>query len=266
MGTRQKNATRHGSKIGTRMDQPVSASSQHATTEPSQAFSPVRRSWARRTALLGLLVFALAVVFAILPAVRQAANVCGHGPDMTAFELARSVDDLNRVFAETQPGCRDATTKAMNHMNRVDLPFFMVVYTAFMASAALFESAKSKQRRWLWGLLAAAVALLGDLLETGILLQITADLADPAEWVGPLVVTTWIKWLALGTYAGLVAVLTLAHAPRRWIIGGVNLAAAVFTILALVAPQIFGDFMALAIGAGWLALWIDSLRAVFKQK
>jgi hypothetical protein len=227
--------------------------------------SPVRRAWAKRTALMGFLVLVLAGLFLLLPGVRQATDICGRTPDMTAFELARSVDDLRAIFAETKPGCRDAMVKAMNQMNRVDLPVFMICYALFMVSAALFESAKAKQRRWLWALLAAGIALLGDLIETGVLLQIADDLADPAPYVAPLVVSTWLKWLALGGYAGLVAVLTLQQNPRRWIIGLVNLAAAVLTLFALFSPATFGTWMAVAIGAGWLVLWVDALRAVFTK-
>ncbi len=228
--------------------------------------SPARRSWAKRTAIMGFMILLVAVVFKLLPGVRQATDICGHAPDMTAFELARSVDDLRTVFAETRPGCREATVKAMNQMNRVDLPVFMFAYTIFMVAAALFESAKSRQRRWLWALLAAAIALLGDLLETGILLQITDDMANPAQYIAPLIVSTWIKWLALGSYAGLVAVLTLQQLPRRWIIGLVNVSAALLTVLALFAPGRFGTPMALAIGLGWMVLWIDALRAVFVRR
>jgi hypothetical protein len=237
-----------------------------AATAVPPVMSPVRRSWARRTALLGLLVFISTILFAILPSVRQATDVCGRRPDMTAFQLSRSVADLNVVFADIAPGCWTATAKAMDHMNRLDLPMYMIIYTAFMAAAALFESARLQQRRWLWGLLAAAVALLGDLLETGIQLQITDNLADPSAYVLPLIITTWIKWLALGSYAGLVAVLTLRQAPRRYSVGVINLIAAVFTLLALFMPHPFGSWMALTIGLGWLALWIDSLRAIFAKR
>jgi hypothetical protein len=237
-----------------------------AAAPVADASLPVRRTWAKRTAIMGFLVFAIFAAFFVLPGVRQANEICGRAPDMTAFELARSVAQIQAVFAETKPGCRDAMVKAMNQMNRVDLPLFMMVYAVFMVSAALFESAKSRQRRWLWALLAAGVALLGDLIETGVLLQITDDLADPGEYIAPLIVSTWIKWLALGTFAGLVAVLTLQQSPRRWIIGLVNLAAAVLTVLALLAPATFGTWMSLALGAGWLTLWIDSLRAVFLKR
>jgi hypothetical protein len=242
------------------MDQTFSVS---PLPETADLPSPVRRSWAKRTALLGAIVFAISVLFMLLPSVRQAADICERRPDMTAFELARSVADLNVVFADSHPGCWTAMAKAMDHMNRIDLPFFMVTYAAFMMAAALFESAKSKRRRWLWALLAASVALLGDLLETGILLQITESLADPSAYITPLEITTWIKWLALGSYAGLVGVLTLAEAPRRWSVGLVNLVAAILTVLALFMPRLFGHWMGLAIGLGWLTLWIDSLRAVF---
>jgi hypothetical protein len=228
--------------------------------------APARRSWAKRTAITGFLVFAICAAFYLLPGVRQANEVCGRAPNLIAFELARSVAQINTVFAETTPGCRDAMAKAMNQMNRLDLPLFMSVYAIFMVSAALFESAKSRQRRWLWALLAAGVALLGDLIETGVLLQITDNLDDPGEYIGPLIVSTWIKWLALGIFAGLVAVLTLQQSPRRWVIGLVNLAAAALTVLALVAPATFGLWMSLALGAGWFVIWMDALRAVFLKR
>ncbi len=228
--------------------------------------SPARRSWAKRTAILGFLVLVMTLGFFILPGVRQAGEICGRAPDMLAFELVRSVDDVNAIFANTTPGCRDGMARAMNQINRIDLPFYILIYSAFMVSAALFESAKSKQRRWLWGLLAAAIAVLGDFLETGILLQMTDDLADPGEWIGPLIFSTWLKWLALGGFAGLVAVLTLQQSPRRWLIGLINLLAALVTLLALFMPAKFGGLMGVALFAGWIALWVDSLRSVFLKR
>ncbi len=251
------------------MQAPVAAPApvaEPAGAPAGDALSPARRSWAKRTAIMGFLVLVMTLGFFILPGIRQAGETCGRAPNMTAFELARSVDDLRAVFADTAPGCRDAMARAMNQINRIDLPFYILVYSVFMVSAALFESAKSKQRRWLWGLLAAAIAVLGDFLETGILLQITDDLADPGEWIGPLIFSTWLKWVALGSYAGLVAVLTVQQSPRRWVIGIINLLAALITALALFMPAKFGGLMSVALFAGWMALWVDSLRSVFLKR
>lgn len=235
-------------------------------TPVGEAPSPARRSWAKRTAIMGFLVLAIYAVFFLLPGVRQAQDICGRLPDMTAFELARSADDVRAVFADIKPGCQAATIKAMNQINRVDLPLFMMTYSLFIVSASLFESAKSKQRRWLWGLLAAPVALLGDLLETGILFQMTDNLPNAGDYVAALVVTTWIKWIALAGFAGLVSVLALQQSPRRWVIGGVNAAGVILTVLALFNPHRFGAIMALTLGFGWFVLWGDALRATLLSR
>jgi hypothetical protein len=236
------------------------------TLPPVELPSPVRRSWAKRTALLGLLVFVAGFIMHILPSGTQASALCGHRPNLSAFELARSVADVQAVFNGDTPGCSDAMRRAMDHLNRINLPFFMLLYAAFMVSAALFESASAKKRRWLWALLAVAVALLGDLLETGILRQINSDISTADVYIVPLMITAWMKWLALGSYAAIVAVLTLARAPRRWIVGAINCAAALLTLVALFSPHEFGSVMRMAIGWGWIALWIDSLRAVFVKR
>ncbi len=229
------------------------------------SLTPVARSWARRTALLGAFLLVMFGGFYLLPGVRAANRLCGHAPDIVGFELARSNADIARIFANDPAGCQAATVAAMDSINHMDLPWFILVYAAFMASAALFQSAKHQQRRWLWGLLAAAIAVIGDIVETGMLLRITTNLAefDSSRWA--LMVGTSLKWLGIGGLAGLTAALTLRRAPRRWALGGISLAGALATLLALISPASFGAIMGLALMLHWVALWLDAVRGLLRR-
>jgi hypothetical protein len=226
------------------------------------ALTPVAKSWAKRTALLGALTFILLIGMYFLPDFRAAQTLCGHAPDIVGFELSRTPADIERVFADMPSGCRAATVRAMDTVNHIDLPWFMIIYAAFMASAALFQSAKWQQRRWLWGLLATAIALIGDIIETGMLLRITENLSDFSSSSSALMIGTWMKWLGIAGLAGLTAALTLRHNPRRWLIGAISLVATLATLMALFSHVRFGAAMALLLTLHWLALWMDALRAL----
>jgi putative Ca2+/H+ antiporter (TMEM165/GDT1 family) len=226
------------------------------------ALTPIARSWAKRTAIIGAVMFLIFGGFYLLPDVRAANEVCGRAPDVLSFELSRSIGEIDRLFADTPTGCRAAMIKGMDAINHIDLPWFILVYAAFMASASLFQSAKWQQRRWLWGLLAAAVALVGDLVETGMLLRITQNLSDFDSSRSALIFGTWMKWLGIGGLAGLNAALALRHPPRRLILGGISLAATIATILALFAPGSFGMAMGGLLLLHWFALWVDALRSL----
>ncbi len=227
--------------------------------------TPIARSWAKRTALIGALMFLIFAGFYLLPDVRAANQICSRAPDVLSFELARSMSEIDRLFADAPSGCRAAMIKGMDSINHVDLPWFILVYAAFMASASLFQSAKWQQRRWLWGLLAAAIALIGDLIETGMLLRITQNLSDFDSSRSALIFGTWMKWLGIGGLAGLNAVLALRHPPRRLILGGISLAATIATVLALFAPTSFGLAMGGLLLLHWFALWVDALRSLLRR-
>lgn len=223
--------------------------------------NPLAVTWARRASVLGAVLIALFVLTVLLPANPEAHAACGHWPDVLAFELARTPADLAALFGPPGSACADAMTAAMDWINRIDLPFFIAAYVLFLCAVSLFESARQRQRRWLWGLLFAAVALAGDLLETTLLLQITRQLDDPAALLTPLWIATWIKWIGLGAFGGLAAYCGWTASPRRWllILPGVLTVGA--TVAAAGDASRFASLMVLSSALLWVVLWLRAVRA-----
>lgn len=223
--------------------------------------NPVAITWARRAAVLGGCLLLLALAMMLLPANRTAAQICGRAPDILAFELARTPADIAAIFGPVGSPCARAMTTAMDWINRIDLPFFIGVYFLFLCAVSLSESAQLRQRRWLWGLLFAAVALAGDLLETTLLLQITHGLDDPSGLLPPLVIATWIKWIGLAAFGGLAAYCGVAARPPHWLLAGTGLLTLGVTLAAMVDEARFAAVMPLASGVLWLLLWGRALKA-----
>jgi hypothetical protein len=223
--------------------------------------NPLAMTWARRATVIGALVLLLALLLIWLPTTSSAPEVCGHSVNVLAFELARTPSDLAIIFGPPGSACAKAMGEAMDWVNRIDLPFFIGGYFLFLCSSVLFESSRQRQRRWLWGLLFAGVALAGDLLETTLLLQITRQLDDPAMLLAPLAIATWIKWIGLAAFGGLAAYCGWQAAPRGWplaLAGGFTVA---LTLAAMSDPMRFALLMVAASGALWLILWMRAVLA-----
>ena len=161
-----------------------------------------RTLW-RLTLISGLAVLALAVflgsVFPDAFPQESAKAGEGFGTPVIAFEMARSMDDLEAVFGPPGDAERQARLEAMDAGNFWDYPF-MVAYGAFILTFFLAVAQDTGRRYWWLFAALGVLAALADAVENGILLQLTAHLAagQPVEdLLRQLPYPVWIKFFSL---------------------------------------------------------------------
>lgn len=180
-------------------------------------------------------------------------------PPILAFELARTGADLRALFGAAPGPCRTALIDAFDTVNYVDLALFIPAYGTFLLAffVGVRERGAALARA---GLGFTVAAMLFDVLENVCLLALTRDLDGGARWLAILPWVTGVKWLALGD-AGLVGGLLLARGGGRFArVGAVLCMAAPFvTLAAIVQPAQFGPYIALGVGASWLAFLVTAV-------
>lgn len=211
------------------------------------------RLWAILTALAGSASLAVTVGFRVLPEVTaSAAAGCG-GPQVIAFEFARTVAEALALF---QPdSCRASLLTAMDAANTLDVWAYIPTYTLFGVFGAVFAARGGRPPLVLLAILASIAALVADYVETTTLLAITADLDKATDAMTARASTAaWIKFGALAVHGLLVAGVCLLGAPRRWILGLALVAPAIGFIAAAIDPAQWAGVMTLGFLIGWLTL------------
>ncbi|WGM39674.1 hypothetical protein [Caulobacter sp. NIBR1757] len=189
------------------------------------------RLWAILAAVFGLISLAVTVAFKLLGPVK-AAGVCMGGGAVVQFEFAREAQDLTNIFGDVIDPCRAPTIAAMDAVNQLDVVAYIPSYTLFAIFAALFIGGGRLRLPILLAILAAAVALVADYVETFTLLEITPMLEERADLLPVSSTAAWIKFGALAAHALVLAAVCLEKPPRRWILGILLLAPAVGALAA----------------------------------
>ncbi len=208
------------------------------------------------TSLVGVLVFGITLWLGALSPQTVAHPAEGDARDpIIAFEMVRDTAELTAVIGENRVAyapLRDAIDK----VNRIDF-LYMTVYGGFIALFFMAVAQQRSDRRWLILSVVGIVAMLADVRENMVLLQLTQDGADVAPLIETLISSTWIKWFALGlTSLGAgYAMFEDTSMPRlRLIAMIVGLSASIFTCLSYLEPLKFPQYMALAIFLTWLLM------------
>ena len=202
-------------------------------------------------AVLGFCVLALsAVVTARLPA-SGAGYAEGYGTPVIAFEMARSTQDLVRVFgAEDDPSRPDRIAR-MDSGTCWDYPF-LVAYGAFLGCFFLAVARERGDRRWLAWAAVGPLAALADAMENLILLGLTDDLAT-ARHLAWLPYPVWTKFLLLmlaGIGAGIFLLGVRGAAWRA--LGVLAIGGSLAVAVAFASPGEFGRLLGPGIGLAWL--------------
>jgi len=166
---------------------------------------------------------------------------------LTAFELVRSVGDLQRIFGAAGDVCRADLVAQLDHANLIDTFAYIPTYTAFYALVAFaLGVAGSGKRNSALGWIAIALALgcaVADVFENISMFQLSAspDVASP--WITGLIASTNAKWVGLAVVTTLCGV-TLARRGRLWWIATIACAAPLASSLwALAAPDAAGQYL-----------------------
>lgn len=172
------------------------------------------RLWAALTVLTGVATLAVTFAFQMLPEV-AAAGACWTPGKVVDFELARTLDQLLKVFGSPADACRAPIVTAMDAVNHLDVRAYIPAYTAFAICAAMFLGGASRRPLVLGAIGVALAALAGDYLETLTLLQITPAVDGSADLLFRSSLGAWIKFAGLALHAFLLSRICMAGEVRR---------------------------------------------------
>ena len=181
--------------------------------EPDDS-SAIRFHWTV-CAGLGVAVLACAAFVLTLFPAEGGDYAPGYGAPVYAFEMARSPDDLWRVFGAPNDPQHQAHIAAMDRGNRWDY-LFMVLYGSFVASFFVAGQAERPSWRWRIGAALGVIAALADSIENLILLRLTTNLSA-GTGLEALPYPVWTKFTALvgaAALAGLFLVEEARTLPR----------------------------------------------------
>lgn len=195
--------------------------------------------WLFRLAVAGALA-----MLASIPFLGVAAAPCNPLPmsPMIAFELVRTVEDIQFLLGLPGDACRMALAQQLDHANLVDTFAYIPAYVAFFAFAALGLGARSRMLGRGTALL-AVICGVADVAENMGMLALSATPEDPGLWLTVLIVATNVKWVGLGVVTTLCG-LMLARRGGMWrFLAPICAAPLAIAIWAVAAPQAAGPYL-----------------------
>jgi hypothetical protein len=219
-----------------------------------------------RSAFRISLIFALGIVgLSVYAATHAPLLPCnGRFPVVLAFELARSVTDLHRIFGDAPSACRDVLVAGVTRNTWGDSLIFIPVYGAFMVFFFLGI--------WRWqmplaraGLALAVLALFADYVENACLFAILKNLDAPSVALALLPWATGVKWLALAL-AGVAGCFVLSTRGLAGVLAAaLSVMGGALTALALIDPAHYGAQIANGIAVSWLLFLIADIRESIRR-
>jgi hypothetical protein len=161
---------------------------------------------------------------------------------LTAFELARTSDDLFRIFGMASDACRAPITAQLDHANLLDAGLYVPAYAAFYALALFGLGRGDKVIGWA-GVAIVLGCAVADWIENAAMFKISAAPDAPGGWLTVLMIATNIKWLGLALATTLSGVMLWRRGGLGWVgflLCAVPLAPALW---ALVAPDAAGKYL-----------------------
>jgi hypothetical protein len=183
-------------------------------------------------------------------------------PAFLAYQLSRTVDDVEAVFGQEGDPCRAAMVAALDLANRVDLIAFVATYSGFLACffLALIRSGFVGFPRV--GLVAVVATFFFNLLQTSTQLYITASLPGTILSLVLLTIGSTGKFLGIALADACAGVVMLA---RGGILGRFTGAACVAgALMVVVGLNYFPARWALPAGiaVAWFVMLIYAAAAV----
>ena len=212
----------------------------------------------RRAGIVGALLLAMTLLLGTLFPHRMGPLPEGMWTPVLAFELARSTEEVERMFGQQDSAERATWAAAMDRGNLADFGF-MALYGAYLL---LFSQTLLRLgARAHWMVLLAPLPPLFDALENWQLLSITDRLGgDHTALLSRLAWFTWGKWLLLAL------ILTLWIRPL-WRLGVLGRTAALCagltgmaSLLALFVRGLAAELMAAGCAVTMIVTWVLVLR------
>ncbi|MBV9330788.1 MAG: hypothetical protein JOZ55_04475 [Alphaproteobacteria bacterium] len=223
---------------------------------------PTPRTAHRLSLAFGLMVLALSLVGLILPTQPVCGNLAANYPTIIAFELVRSLADLEAIFGSGPGGCRTAVAAQMDFINTVDSIAFIPAYGAFLIFFFL-GLRRNGLRIARTAIVIIVLACFADYVENFALFHLSAA-PEHLSWLSLLIPATETKWVGL-------AVAAMLSVPLLWggwrggfalVLCGIGLVAALLTIP---APAVVGPYLSNGIALGWLLFLAIDLGESFRH-
>jgi len=191
-----------------------------------------------------LAVIAAAIMLAVIPFMAITALPCNPLPmsTLTAFELVRTTEEVQRVLGMAGEACRAALAPQLDHANIVDSFAYIPAYTAFYCLTALALGARNRRLGLFTAILALACAI-ADVFENIGMFTLSASPDAPTPWLMGLFIATNVKWVGLALVTTLCGVM-IAHRGALWMIAlPICAIPLVSSIWAVAAPDAAGQYL-----------------------
>ena len=196
-------------------------------------------TWAFRLAVIAaLIMLGVATLMAIT------APPCNPLPmsTLTAFELARSVADVQRIFGMPGDACRALLAPQLDHANLIDTFAYIPAYTAFYGLTAYALGRRDRALGWIAVILALGNAV-ADVFENLGMFALSAAPDEASPWLMGLMVSTNAKWIGLAIVTTLCGVMLARRGGLGWLALIACAAPLVSSIGALIAPDAMGQYL-----------------------
>lgn len=166
--------------------------------------------------------YVLALAFAALMVIAAAfmpvsAPPCNPLPmsPMIALELARSADDLHRIFGDSDAVCGVTLAAQLDHANIIDTFAYIPAYAGFFAFVAF---ALGRRHRLLGSIatVLVIVSAIADVCENIGMFNLSSLPENAQPWLTLLIVSTNIKWIDLAVTTTLCG-LMVARRGGLWL-------------------------------------------------
>jgi hypothetical protein len=161
---------------------------------------------------------------------------------LTAFELVRSVDDLQRIFGAPGEACRVALAAELDQANLIDSIAYIPAYAAFYALVLYALGRRDRAIGWIGVALTLGCAV-ADWIENLAMFRLSAAPDAPSAWLAALMISTNVKWVGLAVVTTLCGVML----ARRGGLGGLALLGCAAPLLpslwAVLAPDAAGQYL-----------------------
>jgi hypothetical protein len=224
-----------------------------------------RKSAYRASLIAGLGVLILTFSGGLVEPVKVCGPLPANYPPIIAFELARSVPDLQSIFGATGGECRDKIVARMDLTNRIDCFFFIPLYGAFVILYLLGARSRN-QRLGNIAVAIAAIACVGDYFENLCLFQLSSNPDVASGWLTGLAWMTGVKWVGLGIAGAIGCYLAdIRSAVLSFIVRLAGALGFLGALAAMISPATVGPYLSQAIALGWLAFLVIDAREAFRH-
>jgi len=227
------------------------------------------KGWATLALICGLATLGVFVSFSLTAS-----------PTYVGMEFSRAVSAFQRAIEPEQvtglfDDNRMARLEAMNAVNKLDLPYFILAYTLFVTCAAAWLAGGVRRPLALIAALAVLVGAIGDVLETRAQIGLVEAwiaagaphfLPDAAADFLPIATWHWLKYFALGASSIAISAIALTSAPRRWIIGVLGFTPLTGALVVFLRVSEDGRIITAPLAAFWTLLLVLAARDAFFAK